>query len=178
MIKALARIIVALNTNVRKEHIAAGIAWGLLLGCIPAGNLLWILLFLFSLILVHNHAAKLLVLGLVKLALPLLAPLTDAVGWAVLTHPALVPVWTSLYNFPLAPLLRFNHTLVMGGLTLGTVLWPAVFFLSRFLVARYRTHVAQRLVQSRWYKALLRIPFVARIKEAIEKTSRILHLVH
>ena len=50
-IKKIARLIVALNSNVSRGQIAAGMATGLLLALVPSGNLLWIALFFVSFIL-------------------------------------------------------------------------------------------------------------------------------
>ena len=67
MIKAIAKLIVALNGNVKKSQLAAGFAWGLLLGLVPMGNFFWVVLFLVSFFFRHNHASKLLSMAALKL---------------------------------------------------------------------------------------------------------------
>jgi len=167
MIKALARTIVALNTNVRKEHIASGFAWGLLLALVPAGNLIWILLFFVSFFLKNNHGTQLLTIALFKLVLPLAAPLLDALGYAILTAGALEGVFTNLYNLPLAPLTRFNNSLVMGGLAAGVLLWLPAFLAIRAAVPAYRNTLAPRINGSKAYKAFIKLPLVSSLAKAV-----------
>jgi len=171
MIKALARTIVALNTNVRKEHIASGFAWGLLLAVVPAGNLVWILLFLVSFFLKNNHGIQLLTIALLKIVLPLAAPLLDALGFAILTMGSLQGVFTLLYNLPLAPFTRFNNTLVMGGLAAGLVLWLPAFLAVRAAVPVYRNTLAPRISGSKAYKAFVKLPLVSSLVKAISSAA-------
>lgn len=171
MIKALAKTIVALNTNVRKEHIASGFAWGLLLALVPAGNLVWILLFFVSFFLKNNHGIQLLVIALLKLVLPLAAPLLDAFGYSILTMGALEGVFTLLYNLPLAPFTRFNNTLVMGGLATGLVLWLPAFLAVRAAVPVYRNTLAPKITGSKAYIAFIKLPLVSSVAKAISAAA-------
>ncbi len=171
MIKTLARVLVALNTNVRKEYIASGFAWGLLLALVPAGNLVWILLFFISFFLKNNQAFQLLTIALLKIVLPLAAPLLDALGYAILTAGALQGVLTALYNLPIAPLTRFNNTLVMGGLVAGLVLWLPAFLAIRAAVPAYRNKLAPRIIGSKAYKAVLRLPLISSLAKAIASAA-------
>jgi len=173
MIKAIAKTLVALNSNVRKEQIASGFAWGLLLALLPASSLIWIVLFLLSLFTKNNYGTQLLVLGLGKLILPLAAPLLDALGWVVLTLPALKSFFTSLYNMPLAPLTRFNNTVVMGGLLAGLILWLPAFFLIRLLVPLYRQKLLPKIVESKAYKGFVKLPLVSGLVKALSAANRV-----
>jgi hypothetical protein len=89
MLKAIAKTIVALNTNVWKEQLASGFSWGILLALIPTGNLLWVFIFFISLFPKNNYGFQLLALGLGKLLVGLLSAPLDAVGYGLLTIPAL-----------------------------------------------------------------------------------------
>ncbi len=68
--------------------------------------------------------------GLIALALN---PLFHSIGYAVLVHvPFLKPLWTWMYNAPLAPLFRLNNTVVMGSLLFSLVLFvPTVLLIKR-----------------------------------------------
>lgn len=171
MIKAIAKTLVALNSNVRKEQIASGFAWGVLLALLPAGNLLLVLLFLASLFLKNNYGTQLLSMGLLKLLAPLAAVPLDALGWAILTAPALQGFFTALYNLPLAPFTRFNNTLTAGGLAAGIVLWIPVFFAVRALVPLYRNNWAPRIAQSRLYKGFIKLPLVSALAKAVSSAA-------
>ena len=171
MIKPIAKLIVALNGNLKKSQIAAGFAWGLLLGLIPAGNIFWIVLFVASFFFKHHHASKLLVLAIFKIISGAVAPLMDVVGWGVLHIDALQPFFTTLYNMPFVPLTRFNNTLVAGGLVSGIILWLPVFFLIFFLVPLYRNTVVPRLRNSKLIGAIKKLPIIAPLIDAVAKAA-------
>jgi uncharacterized protein (TIGR03546 family) len=172
MIKAIARLIVALNGNVKKSQLAGGFAWGVLLGLVPAGNFFWIVLLVVSFFFRHNHSAKLLMMLLIKLLGPLLAPPVDLLGWAVLNFEPLLPFFTSLYNMPFVPFTHFNNTLVSGGLVGGLVLWLPVFFVSFGLVSLYRNTIAPVVRKAKVFKVIAKIPFLNQISRAIGGASR------
>jgi len=167
MLRPLAQLIVALNSNLGKKQIAAGFSWGLLLGLIPAGNVFWIVLFVVSFFFKHHHASKLLLIAILKLALGAVAPLVDIVGWEVLHIEALQPLFTSLYNMPFVPFTRFNNTLVAGGLTIGIILWLPVFVLVTLFIPVYRNTLAPKIRESKLVKSIKGIPAVTLLRKAV-----------
>ncbi|MDR2478459.1 MAG: TIGR03546 family protein [Treponema sp.] len=167
MIKAIAKLILALNGNVKKSQLAAGFAWGLLLALVPALNVFWLALFLLSFFFRHNHASKLLSMALLKLLSPVIAPWVDALGWEILHLEALQPLFTSLYNMPFVPFTRFNNTLVAGGLAGGIVLWLPVFLLFLALIPLYRKTLAPKIRNSKIIKAVAKLPFLSAIDKAM-----------
>jgi uncharacterized protein (TIGR03546 family) len=171
MVKTIAKLILALNGNVQKSQIAAGFAWGLLLGLVPTGNFFWIILFVISFFFKHNHASKVLVMALIKLFMPLISSLTDALGWEILHIEALQPLFTTLYNMPFVPFTRFNNTLVAGGLAGGIVLWLPVFFLILALVPLYRNTIAPGIRNAKVIKIIAKMPFVSQIIKALTGDS-------
>jgi len=171
MIKPVAKLIIALNGNLRKSEIAAGFAWGLLLGLIPAGNVFWIVLFVASFFFKHHHASKLVVLAILKIIGGAVAPLMDTVGWAFLHIDALQPFFTTLYNMPFVPLTQFNNTLVAGGLVSGIVLWLPIFFLVFFLVPVYRNKVVPKMRNSKISAVIKKLPLVGPLIESVTKAA-------
>jgi uncharacterized protein (TIGR03546 family) len=167
MLKPLAKLIVALNSNLGKKQIAAGFSWGLLLGLIPAGNVFWVVLFVGSFFFKHHHASKLLVIAILKLVSGAVAPLVDIVGWEVLHIEALQPLFTSLYNMPFVPFTRFNNTLVAGGLVSGIILWLPVFILVTLLIPLYRNTLAPKIRESKLVKSIKGIPLVTMMRKAV-----------
>jgi uncharacterized protein (TIGR03546 family) len=176
MIKTIAQFILALNGNVKKSQIAAGFAWGLLLGLVPAGNFFWIVLTVISFFFHHNHGSKLIGMVIVKLLGPLTAMPLDALGWFVLHIEALQPLFTAMYNMPFVPFTRFYNTLVAGGLVGGAVLWLPVFFLTLALVPLYRNTISPKIRNLKVVKAvtgaLARIPFVSAISKALSGAGK------
>ena len=167
MIQSIAKLIVALNSNLGKKQIAAGFSWGLLLGLIPAGNVFWVVLFIVSFFFKHHHASKLLVIAIFKLVSGVFAPFVDIVGWEVLHIEALQPLFTSLYNMPFVPFTRFNNTLVAGGLVSGLVLWLPVFILVTLFIPLYRNTLAPKIKENKLVKSIQGIPIVTVLRKAV-----------
>ncbi len=173
-IKWISNIIVALNSNISRSQLAAGIAWGFLLALVPGGNLIWILLFLLLFLSKANYGLAMIVVAILKLLAALYSPLLDSLGWAILTAPALQGGLTALYNLPIAPLSRFNNSIVSGGLAAGLALWLPVFFLSSALVGIYRKKLAPKLADSKLVKAFLKIPLIKAIASTTASLTRML----
>jgi len=167
----ISKILTALNSNVKKEQIAAGLACGVLLALMPAGNLLWILLFTLTFFFRINYGMQMLALAILKLAAPLYSPLLDGLGWAILNAKSLSGFYATLYNAP--PFTRFYNSVVMGGLVAGLVLWVPLFFAFRALVAWYRAKMAPRVTQSRIYKAFMKIPLIKSISGTCSSLSKL-----
>ena len=172
MIKVVAKLVVALNSNIKKGQIAAGIAWGLLLSLIPAGNFFWIVLFLFSFFFNHHHGLKLGFMVLFKLLSPLYAPLLDLLGWGILHIDALQPLFTSMYNMPFVPFTKFNNTLVAGGLVAGIILFVPAYFLFLPLIRLYRDTLSPKIRNSKIVKAVTKFPFFSAIEKAISSMGK------
>jgi len=168
MIKALARVIAALNGNVKRTHLAAGFAWGTLLGLIPVGNIFWIVLLFISFFFKNNHWTKILFMTVLIILSPMIAPLIDQLGWAVLHIEALRGLFTSWYNMPFVPWTKFYNTLVAGGLVSGIVLWLPVFGLFMVLISLYRTYVAAKIRNSKFIKAIVKFPLFALLDKAMK----------
>jgi uncharacterized protein (TIGR03546 family) len=172
MINAIAKLILALNGNVKRSQLAAGFAWGLLLALIPMGNFFWLALLLVSFFFRHNHGAKLLSMAALKLLAPVIAPLVDALGWEILHSAALQPLFTTLYNMPFVPFTKFNNTLVAGGLAGGLALWLPAFCLFMVLIPLYRNRVAPKIRNSRLVKAFGKIPLLSAVEKAVLKMAK------
>lgn len=138
VIKLLSKIVGVLRSGDTPNQIAWGFAVGTILGMTPFGLcslLLWILLVFLHI----NLTSAILGFFLYKLIASILAPLFHMVGYDLLVQiPFLIPLWTSLYNAPIAPLTQFNQTVAMGSRAIAVVLFGPHFFLFRWIVRRYR----------------------------------------
>jgi uncharacterized protein (TIGR03546 family) len=168
MIKGIAKLILALNGNVSKTQIAAGFAWGILLGLIPAGNAFWIVLFLISFFFTHHHGGKIAALAIIKILYPIIAYPIDSIGWSVLHIDSLNKFFTKLYNMPFVPFTKFNNTLVMGGLVSGLILWLPIFFLFIALIPLYRNTLGPKIRNSKIVRAIVKFPLISAIDNAIK----------
>jgi len=168
MFNGIAKLLIALNGNVSKTQIAAGFAWGMLLGIIPVGNVFWIVLFFISFFFTHHHGAKILSLAILKLITPLLVYQIDNLGWYILNLDSLRPFFTSLYNMPFVPFTKFNNTLVMGGLAAGLALWIPVFILFIILIPIIRKYVSPIIRKSKLIQKIAKFPLFSFIDSAIK----------
>jgi uncharacterized protein (TIGR03546 family) len=171
IIKWIAKLIVAFNSNISKAQIAAGFACGLLLALVPAGNLLWIALFLAVFLTKANYGVAMIAMAILKLFTPIMTGPIDALGWAILNAQPLEKIFTDLYALPIAPLTRFNNTLVMGGFAAGLALWLPAFFSGIVLVAFYRKKLAPTIANSKPMKAFLKLPLISSIAGMVVKLS-------
>jgi len=168
MFKGIAKLLIALNGNVSKTQIAAGFAWGVLLGLVPAGNAFWIVLFLLTFFFTHHHGAKIAALAVLKIVYALLAYRIDAVGWYVLHIDSLNGFFTKLYNMPFVPFTKFNNTLVMGGLVSGIILWIPIFCLFTALIPFYRNKIGPKIRESKIVKTIVKFPLFSLIDNALK----------
>jgi len=167
LLNAIARFISVMNGNGKKSQIAAGFAWGLLLGLIPTGSFFWIVFFIISFFFNHNHASKILCMAFIIVLSPIIAPAVDAFGWEVLHIEALQPLFTNMYNMPFVPFTKFNNTLVMGGLIGGALLWLPSFLIFMALIPLYRKYVATKIRESKIVKKILNSPLFNVIDSAV-----------
>ena len=108
------------------NQIAAGFALGMMLGLVPKGNLLAMLLSLVIFSSRANLSVAMLSALVFSVAGTLADPLTHKLGSALLTWDALQPIWFYLYNLPLAAWTAFNNTVTLGSFLLSLILvYPA-----------------------------------------------------
>ncbi len=171
MISFIAKLVVALNSNSRPGEMASGIAFGLVLALIPAGNLLWFTIFILAFFIKHNIAALLISMGFFRIFISVLDPFLDLIGGMILEISVFQNLFTILYNIPLFPYTNFNNTVVMGGFVLGIILWIPVFIMFTFLIKIYRKKIAPMVVESKFIKAIKKVPIVSKIAAAAQKLS-------
>jgi uncharacterized protein (TIGR03546 family) len=136
-------------------QIAAGFALGALVGIAPVLTLQGLLVWLLILSLDVNLSAAILSFTLFTLIAYLLDPLFHALGYFLLVDAGgLRGLWTSLYNAPLAPLTRFNNTVVMGSFVCGLFLFLPIYFGMKRFVLAYRTHIGARVERWKVYQVI------------------------
>lgn len=143
------------------RQVAGGFALGTLIGFSPMITLQGLLVWLLILILDVNFSAALLALALCKLIAYMLDPLFHSLGYLILAKIGFLQgVWTSLYNAPVAPLTRFNNTVVMGSFVFAALcFYPAFYGIKKATIA-YRTHIHSRLQRLKIYQVLDKSKFV------------------
>lgn len=112
------------------HQLAWAVAFGALLGVIPHGNLLAVIVLLVVLSLKLNHAmAGLIAVGTAFLA-PHLDPYSHQVGQAALSQPDFREAAAKAWQLPLVPWTDLNNTIVMGSFLIGLGMLLPIFGLT------------------------------------------------
>lgn len=154
-LQILSKFIKILREGQTPRQVAGGFALGSIVGLSPSltlqGLCIWVIIFVLDV----NLSAAFLGFTLFALIAYLLDPLFHQLGYMLLVQiDSLQDIWTVLYNAPLAPLTRFNNTLVLGSLVAALVFSPAVYFgMKRFVIA-YRTHLLSKIEKWKVYRVI------------------------
>lgn len=155
LVKLIQSLVRALHSEGTPGQLAAGIALGSILGLTPLVNIHNAVVFALLVLLNVSFAGGMLGWALFVPLGFMLDPLFHWIGRTLLLDvPSLTPVWTSLYNMPVAPLTNFNNTVVLGSLVFALALVIPLFFGARWAVTRYRATLGERVRQSQWYRAV------------------------
>ncbi len=155
LLKLVQSLVKALHSEGTPGQVAAGIALGSILGLTPLLSLHNAIVFALIVLLNVSFPAAMLGWALFVPVGFLLDPVFDALGHRLLQGtPALVPLWTALYDMRIVPLTNFNNTVTLGSLVFALVLFLPLFLAGRLGVARYRATIGERVKQSKWYRAV------------------------
>jgi uncharacterized protein (TIGR03546 family) len=145
-LKIISKFIKAFRSGESPGQIAGGFGVGFLIGIMPFWTLQGVILFILLILLNINMAAGTVAILLASLFAYLLDPIFHSLGYFILTGiPFLRGFWETLYNIPVAPLSRFNNTVVMGSFIGGLVLFIPIFFGMKKLVVAYRSGLEERI---------------------------------
>lgn len=145
--KFLAKILTILNSEISPKQISAGFAYGVLIGLLPIGGLLPLVLTLLAFIVNINLAAMFLAAAVFKIFSFVIDPVANAAGYSLLTSGALRNFWATLYNTPVVPFTRFNNTLVMGSFVVGLLLLIPAYLACKSFVVNYRSKYRERILK-------------------------------
>ncbi len=154
MLKQLANLLKALNAETAPWQISLAFILAMVMGFTPLLSLHNLLILLLALLLRVNLSAFILAFGLFSGIAYLLDPLFIRVGESLLLNPNLKEFWTGLYNSDLWRLAHFNHTLTLGSAVVATVLALPLFFVFRWLIVKYRSHLLAWVQRSKLMQML------------------------
>jgi uncharacterized protein (TIGR03546 family) len=144
-----------LRSGQTPRQIAGGFALGAIIGLMPFFTLQGLCLWFVILVLDVNLSAALLAVTLFSLVAYIFDPLFHALGFFLLVDSSFLHgLWTALYNAPVAPLTRFNNTIVLGSFVAGFLLFLPVYLgMYRFVLA-YRTHLHTKVERLKVYQVI------------------------
>ena len=163
MLKYIKSFFQALNANAHPGDIAHAISLGLLLAFVPKANLLWSFLFFLTFFIRVNTGALFVSLILFSFAVPFADIATEMLGYGILSIPFLKPFFTLMYQTPFLGLTRFSNTMVAGGFAAGIITYVPVYFLVISLVAKYRTDLQPKIVNSKLARIISNLPLIKQI---------------
>ncbi len=135
---------VLLRTHDSPRQLAAGFAIGLVVGLVPKGNLLALVLATIMFSLKVNLAVGMITAAVVSFVGAWVDPVTHRLGFFLLSHGGLQTLWTRLANTPLFPWTRFDNTIVLGSLMLGSCACLPAYWLSLPSFTRLRKYLVAR----------------------------------
>jgi uncharacterized protein (TIGR03546 family) len=154
-LKFIANFIKILREGQTPAQVAGGFALGSIIGLSPMLTLQGVLVWLVILILDVNLSAATLSLLVFSLIAFIFDPIFHRIGYFVLVNiEGLKDIFTSWYNAPIAPLTRFNNTVVMGSFICALILFPLVYFGMKKFVIAYRTTIGKRIEKTKIYRAI------------------------
>jgi len=149
ILKMVIKFINILNKDASPREIAGGMALGFIAGMTPLASLHNLVVLFLVIILRVNITSAIFAMGVFSGVAYLFDPLSNKIGYALLTLPALKAFWTTLYNMPIINWSRFNNTLTLGSLVLSLVLFYPVLIALRWGVVKYREKVMATIQKSR-----------------------------
>ena len=154
-LKLVTNFIKILREGQTPAQIAGGFALGAILGLSPMLTLQGILVWLIILVLDVNLSAATFSLGLFALIAYIFDPIFHRLGYFLLVDiNGLRGVWTVLYNAPIAPLTRFNNTVVMGSFLSALMLFIPIYVGMKKFVIAYRATLGVKMHKLKIYQIL------------------------
>ncbi len=154
-LKLIKKFIRILNADATPGQIAGGIALGSIIGLTPFWTIHNLVILILIVIIKVNFTSAFFSIAIFGMIGWLLDPLANRLGYYLLVKAeGLRPLWTYLYNIPVAPLTRFNNTLVLGTFLISLLLFIPLLLLTRKGVQYYRLKLKARLEKMRFLQIL------------------------
>jgi uncharacterized protein (TIGR03546 family) len=155
-LKLLKNFLQVLQEGQTPNQIAWGFALGSIAGLSPHFTLQILFVWLIIFILDINLSAAFLGATVFAIIAFLFDRVFHAFGFALLTIEGLRGFYTTLYNAPIAPLTKFNNTVVMGSFIAAIILVIPVYFGMKIFVIKYRLHLHDKIVRWKIYQIIKR----------------------
>jgi len=160
-LKFIVNFIKILREGQTPAQVAGGFALGSILGLSPMLTLQGVLVWLIILVLDVNLSAATFSLGLFAMIAFIFDPVFHRLGYFLLVNvDSLKGLYTALYNAPIAPLTRFNNTVVMGSFVSAFILFLPIYFGMKKFVIAYRATLGVRMQKMKVYQLIDRSAIV------------------
>jgi uncharacterized protein (TIGR03546 family) len=160
-LKLVTNFIKILREGQTPAQVAGGFALGFILGLSPMFTLQGVLIWFIIFVLDVNLSAATFSIGLFALIAYIFDPLFHRFGYFLLVDiNGLKGLWTALYNAPIAPLTRFNNTVVMGSFITALILFIPIYIGMKKFVIAYRATIGVKVTQWKIYQIIDRSSLV------------------
>ena len=160
-LKLVTNFIKILREGQTPAQVAGGFALGFILGLSPMFTLQGVLVWLIILVLDVNLSAATFSLGFFTLIAYIFDPIFHRFGYFILVDiNGLKGLWATLYNAPIAPLTRFNNTVVMGSFIIALILFIPVYIGMKKFVIAYRATLGVKIAKWKIYQIIDRSSLV------------------
>ncbi len=154
MLNLIAEVLNILNSETEPRQISLAVCFAMIMGITPLLSLHNLFVLFCVLALRVNLATFLFTCPLVAGIGYIIDPILHQIGMAALTAEFLEEFWTTLYNNPVFRLERFNNSVVMGSLIFSIIMFVPCYFLSNYLILRYREKFLAWVEQTKLMKIL------------------------
>jgi len=148
MLSMLAKFLKVLNSDASPGQVALGFAFALFVGLTPFFSLHNFIILLLVFVIRVNLSAFFLASAIFALMAYIVDPISIAIGESLLTNPELTGTWTQMYQSDVWRAFKFNHTLLIGSVTLSAILFVPVLVVGIWFIKVYR----DRLMK--WFEKL------------------------
>lgn len=149
LMRPLRQLVQALVASDSPRQIAAGLSLGMMIGLLPKGNLVVVLLTMLLCGLRINKPAGLMAVGIFSWVGIWLDSTAHQLGALLLTWQPLIEFHAWLNELPLGPWLALNNTVVLGQLLIGLYLLYPTYHFSHRIVSKYQPRLSKLLMRYR-----------------------------
>ncbi|MFQ5822624.1 MAG: TIGR03546 family protein [bacterium] len=154
-LKFISKFIKVLRSGESPSLIAGGFALGFVVGLTPFWTLQNMAFLALAFLTKINLAAVFFSIFLFSFVAYIFDPLFHTLGYVLLVKiESLKGLWTTIYNWPIAPFTRFYNTVVMGSLLTALILAVPMFVLAQKGIVVYRKSWAVKIEKWKIVKAV------------------------
>lgn len=172
MLKHFVKLIRALSSNTAPAEIAHAFACGVMLGFLPKGNLLWLILFVFIFFMRIQRGVLVITMFASSMLTIFVDPIFHSVGYKILTAQNLIPFYTKALNVPFVSFLMLHNTVVIGSLVCSLAIYIPLFIVAMVFVWLWRKIIGEWVKNSSFVKTVsavvTKIPLVRKITEIVQ----------
>lgn len=149
----VAKLLKALASEATPSQIAGGIILGMIIGLTPLSSFHNLLIIVLILVLRVNIGMAIFSFTIFSGVAYLADPIFHQFGMWLLQLDSMQQIWTNMYNSEWWALTEFYNTVVMGSFVSSLILCIPMFYLSKYGVGQYRTHIHAKVQKWKVVKA-------------------------